>query len=132
MTRCVLDASTAVEILLATDAGQQALDIISDDTACVPHLFDVEVLSVLRRLTYRSELDRVRATEAVEDLVTWPLMRFEHTHVLNEMWQLRDSASAYDSAYAALAIVLDLPLLTSDSPLTRAGVSGLRVLTVTA
>ncbi|MEO0814080.1 MAG: type II toxin-antitoxin system VapC family toxin, partial [Myxococcota bacterium] len=76
MTRCVLDASTAVEVLLGTEAGTQTLEIIADDTACVPHLFDVEVMSVIRRLTYKGEITLERASLAIEDLTAWPLMRF--------------------------------------------------------
>ncbi|MEM6559899.1 MAG: type II toxin-antitoxin system VapC family toxin [Myxococcota bacterium] len=130
MTRCVLDASTAVEILLGTEVGQQALTIVDEDTPCAPHLFDVEVLSVIRRLTYKRELTLARANMAIEDLAMWPLMRFEHTALLSGMWGLRNNVSAYDAAYAALAISLNLPLLTADNPLAGAEIPGLRLLLV--
>lgn len=130
MTRCVLDASTAVEILLNTEAGRQALEIITDDTPCVPHLFDVEVLSVIRRLAYKEEIISSRANQAVADLSVWPLLRFPHTMILDDMWSLRHNSSAYDAAYAALAKSLNLPLLTADNPLSNARIPGLRVLVV--
>jgi predicted nucleic acid-binding protein len=39
--------------------------------------------------------------------------------LLPRIWQLRDSASAYDAAYLALAEALDAPLLTCDGKLAR-------------
>ncbi len=130
MTKCVLDASTAVEVLLKTEAGQQSLEVIANDIPCVPHLFDIEVVNVLRRFVRHEEISLARANEAVEDLTAWTLSRFEHRQMLAEIWRMRDNATAYDAAYAALAITLDLPLLSTDSPLAEAGLPNLRVLLV--
>jgi len=44
--------------------------------------------------------------------------------LLPRAWQLRDTVTAYDAQYVALAEFLDVPLVTADGRLSRA--SGLR------
>jgi predicted nucleic acid-binding protein len=39
--------------------------------------------------------------------------------LLDRIWQLRDSMTAYDAAYVAFAEVLNAPLLTCDEKLAR-------------
>ncbi len=36
------------------------------------------------------------------------------------MWRLRSNLTAYDAAYVALAVVLDVPLLTLDARIAAA------------
>lgn len=38
----------------------------------------------------------------------------------DRIWQLRDNLTAYDASYAALAEVLEVPLLTLDARLAHA------------
>jgi predicted nucleic acid-binding protein len=40
--------------------------------------------------------------------------------LLPRIWQLRDSVTAHDGAYVALAAALDAPLVTRDARLGRA------------
>ena len=40
--------------------------------------------------------------------------------MLPRIWELRDSVSAYDAAYVALAETLSAPLMTTDTRLARA------------
>jgi predicted nucleic acid-binding protein len=84
-----------------------------------PHLIDVEFAQVLRRLTRSAALSSDLAQQALDDLRDLALERHPHTLLLPRIWQLRDSVSAYDAAYIALAEGLDAPLATCDTRLSR-------------
>jgi predicted nucleic acid-binding protein len=85
-----------------------------------PHLLDVEVTQVLRRLVQRREVTVARAEQALDDLSRLVIERHEHQSLVSRVWQLRDSISAYDGVYVALAEALDAPLLTCDAKLAGA------------
>ena len=85
-----------------------------------PHLLDVEVTQVLRRLVQRKEVTVARAGQALDDLAKLLIERHEHQALVGRVWQLRDSLSAYDGVYVALAEGLDAPLLTCDAKLAGA------------
>ena len=118
----VLDASVVLEVLLKTPLGtRHAERVLQTDTALhAPHLVDVEVAQVLRRLTLAREITEERAHEVLENLADLPLIRHEHVPLLDRIWQLRASVTAYDAAYLALAEGLAVPLLTCDGKLSRA------------
>jgi predicted nucleic acid-binding protein len=85
-----------------------------------PHLLDVDVTQVLRRLVQRKEVTAARAEQALDDLSKLVIERHEHQPLVSRVWQLRDSISAYDGVYVALAEALDAPLLTCDAKLAGA------------
>jgi len=58
---------------------------------------------------------------AFEDLGRIRLLRYPGQPLLERVWELRRRLSAYDASYVALAEALDLPLLTLDHKLARAG-----------
>ena len=118
----VLDASVVLEVLLKTPLGtRHAERVLQTDTALhAPHLVDVEVAQVLRRLTLAREITEARAHEVLENLADLPLVRHEHVPLLDRIWQLRASVTEYDAAYLALAEGLAVPLLTCDGKLSRA------------
>jgi len=118
----VVDASILVEVLLKTPLGLRHADRIlrADDSIHAPHLLDVEVAQVLRRLHLSGEISAGRAGQALEDLADLPLYRHEHTALLPRIWELRASIGAYDAAYVALAEGLPAHLLTCDGRLSRA------------
>lgn len=122
----VLDASLGVELLLQTSRAAPLTEdlLIIDSDLHAPHLMDVEVLQVLRRLCARGELADARAEEAVGDLADLPLIRHSHELLLGRAWELRSNLSIYDGVYVALAELLDAPLWTLDRRL--AGAPGLR------
>jgi predicted nucleic acid-binding protein len=86
----------------------------------MPHLADVEVASVLRRLVAADAISERLAREALEDLADLGIDRHAHDPLLERIWELRRNVSAYDASYVALAEVLDAPLLTCDKRLKRA------------
>jgi predicted nucleic acid-binding protein len=118
----VLDASALLEILLRTTLAERLMDraLEASERMHSPHLLDVEVTQVLRRLVQRKEITAARAEQALEDLAKLFIERHEHQPLLGRVWQLRDSISAYDGVYVALAEALDAPLLTCDAKLAGA------------
>lgn len=120
-----VDASCVAEIVVAgPDAGPARVALAADTDHVAPHLIDAEVLGVIRRARLRDELDLTAATQAVQDLVAWPAERVDHRPLLARAWELRDTLSAPDALYVALAETLAVPLVTFDQRLARA--SGLR------
>ena len=87
-------------------------------TIHVPHLMDVEVLQVLRRYVRIATLTSARAREAIEDYSSMRLTRYPHDALLERIWELRHSFTAYDAAYIALAEGLNASLITCDRALT--------------
>jgi predicted nucleic acid-binding protein len=88
-----------------------------------PHLLDVEVLSVVRRLVARREASARRGEEAIEDLLALPIERYPHDVLLRRAWEHRANFSAYGATYLALAEALaEAPpsILTADARFARA------------
>ncbi len=117
----VLDASAALQWLLnAPSAARVARRVIEAGRSLhAPHLIDLEVAQVLRRYTSAREVSVARAEQAFEDFRRIPLTRYPHAVLLPRIWQLRNSLSAYDAAYVALAEAIDAPLVTADGKLGR-------------
>ena len=86
----------------------------------MPHLFEIEVLSALRRHTMVHDLSEKRGSELLEDLASMRLNRYPHTALLRRMWELKENITIQDAAYIALAETLDAPLVTMDGRLARA------------
>jgi len=118
----VLDASAAVELLLNTPLGARVGDRLAGDaeTLHAPHLLDVEVLHVVRRLCVRGTLGERRARQALADLADLPVVRYSHEDLIGRAWTMRAALTAYDAMYVALAEALDATVVTCDGRLGRA------------
>jgi predicted nucleic acid-binding protein len=118
----VLDASAAVDWLLQTAAGQSIEKRIysRNETLHAPHLLDLEVTQVLRRLALQGAVSAHRAGGAVRDLLDLRVTRYPHFVLLPRIWQLRHNFSAYDAAYIVLAEKLGAVLVTRDARLSAA------------
>jgi predicted nucleic acid-binding protein len=118
----VLDASAAIDWLLQTSVGQQIEQRIysQNESLHAPHLLDLEIGQVLRRLVREGAITANRADQAIGDLLDLRITRYPHFVLLPRIWQLRHNLSAYDAAYVALAEHLGARLLTRDGRLATA------------
>jgi predicted nucleic acid-binding protein len=125
----VLDASAAVEWLLRLPRAEQVEQrLLHDDPSLhAPHLIDVEVAQVVRRLASAGLIAASRGEQALEDLADLDLERHPHEILLPAVWRLRQNMTAYDGVYVALAEALDAPLVTLDARLASAPGHGARI-----
>jgi len=118
----VLDASALIELVLDTPLGQSVAARIADPALSlhIPHLADIEVAQVLRRIARDGALRPDEAAVALEDFRALDLERHAHEPLLGRIWELRQNLSAYDAVYVALAESLNTLVLTCDGRLARA------------
>lgn len=129
----VIDASAAVDLLLGTDLGERVDAALSDVLSLdAPQLIDFEVASALRRLEALGKLESSRAVQALTDFLALSIIRYPARALLPRMWELRRRMTAYDASYVALAEALQLPLVTTDSRLARAGGHRAEILSIGA
>ena len=117
----VVDASVVVTGL-ADDGpdGRRVRSRLRGERLAAPHIIDLEVTSVWRRLVAAGELDEARASVALDDLRLLRLVRVPHVPLLTRTWELRHNLTTYDAAYVALAELLDATLITGDRRLAAA------------
>lgn len=125
----VLDASAAIDWLLQTAAGQQIENRIYSraESLHAPHLLDLEVAQVLRRLVREGAVSAQRADQAVQDLQSLRVTRYPHIIFLPHIWRLRHNLSAYDAAYVALTEKLGATLITRDARLASGTAPGVSI-----
>jgi predicted nucleic acid-binding protein len=121
----VLDASAAAELLLGRPSAHHVAGQLTahDFDLHAPHLLDVEILSVIRRLVASGNATADRGEQAIGDLLALPLERYPHDVLLRRAWDYRHNFSAYDATYLALADALapePVSLLTADARFARA------------
>ena len=117
----IVDATCLYEVVVDSLLAEQVrLRLAADEDQAAPHIVDVEVLSVIRRHALAGRLDPTAASQAVEDLYSWPGERYGHRRLLPRAWELRHTLRGWDAFYVALAEVLDARLLTLDERLARA------------
>jgi len=125
----VLDASAAIDWLLQTAAGRKIENRIYSrgESLHAPHLLDLEVAQVLRRLVREASLSAQRADQALQDWLSLRVTRYPHFVFLPQIWRLRHNLSAYDAAYVALAEQLGATLITRDARLASASARGVTI-----
>ena len=129
----MLDASATVELLVPTRRGRRLIERLrgSQEDLHAPHLLSVEVTHAIRRMATRGDIGQARAGMAMRNLAGLPVRRWDHEPLLARMWQLRNSLSAYDACYVALAEALDATLMTADGRLARSAGHRARIELVT-
>lgn len=125
----VIDASALLEFLLQTPLGRRVESRLfrDEDELHAPHLVDVEVVQGLRRLVRTGDVSARRAEDAIADLADLDLHRHDHVDFLERAWRLRDTITAYDAMYVALAEGIAATLVTCDGPLAKTPGHGARI-----
>jgi len=85
-----------------------------------PHLIDSEVANGLRRRVAAAQLSAADGCGALKVWRSLGMTRHPVFALLDRVWELRDTLSAYEASYAALAELLDCSPLTADTRLSRA------------
>lgn len=113
----VVDASAAVSALLNEGPARTAL---SSQRLSSPHLIDAEVANAVRRQVAAQRIPASAGRGALATLSRLGMRRYPVAGLLGRIWELRESLSAYDACYIALAEALSCDLLTADARLGRA------------
>lgn len=118
----VIDNAALVDALTLVEGTDGLRAFMVDHELHAPMLLDFELVSALRGLVLGGHLTATRAHDVLTDFDDLPLRRWPSVDGLRRRaFQLRDSVTAYDAAYIALAEALDCPLLTRDGRLARSG-----------
>jgi len=116
----VVDASVLFEVVADTRESEGLREHLTADTDhAAPHLVDAEVLSVIQSHSRVGNLDPTAASQAIDDLRSWPGQRWPHRSLLERAWELRHNVRSYDGLYVALAEALDGTLITLDQRLSK-------------
>jgi predicted nucleic acid-binding protein len=122
----VLDASVLVEFAIDGEhraSADRLLDRFETDefTVFVTAAHGLlETTHTIRRLVRRGRLEARDGQHAVTWLGDLDVFIEPPNAQLDRIWELRDSMTAYDAAYAATAESFELPLVTVDERLLRA------------
>jgi len=117
----VVDASVVVAALVDSGPdGEWSEATLGSVSLAAPHLLLVEAANILRRATRARQISEDAATLAHVDLLQLRVELFPYELVAARVWELRNTLTAYDAWYVALAEALDAPLATLDRKLTRA------------
>ena len=117
----VVDTSAVVAVLVGRPPDRRLADRLgTDGDLHAPHLLDVELLHALRRLVRTGSLSGERAADARADFAELTVVRYGQEPLADRAWELRDSLTAYDATFVALAEALGVPLVTCDARLARA------------
>jgi predicted nucleic acid-binding protein len=123
----VVDASAVVDLLVPQSAGRRDFLIAAlpkpGEPWLAPDILPFEVFSVIRRHVLRRALSTGAANQGLRRLRVLPIAYVPTTSLLQAAWTLRERFSAADALYAALAIRVGEPLLTSDARLASAAVA---------
>jgi predicted nucleic acid-binding protein len=121
-TTVVVDASVLATALADDGPDGRAMRARLTDAGSLvaPDLVDVETTSALRRQWLAGGLELKRFRAAVSDLVALDMVRLPARPLLERVVELRNTVSAYDAVYVALAELLDATLLTADRRLAAA------------
>ncbi len=126
----VLDASAAVELVLALERGARVATALVGENLVAPELLDVEVLSAVHRLRRTKQITGSQADRGIDRFARLPARRVSHVLLRERAWLLRDAVRIGDASYLACAAAVGAPLLTCDRRLAGAAAPGVNLLLV--
>ena len=101
--------------------GERARKELRDaGEVAAPDLVDVETTVVLRKRWQAKTITALRFAEGIDDLEDLTIDRYPTLRFMRRAYELRDTLTAYDAAYVALAEALGCELLTADQRLSKA------------
>ena len=115
----VLDASAAVELVLATPAGAAVARRLRGETVHAPAHLDVEVIGAVRRAVVRRLISDHEGLVAVANFLSLPVRRWPIKPFVQRAYHLRTTHTVADGVYVALAEGFGAPLITCDGPLAQ-------------
>lgn len=115
----VLDASAAVELVLATRPGVAVGRRLRGETLHAPAHFDVEVIGAIRRAVVRRLISDHEGLVAVGDFQSLPVRHWPIKPFVQRAYELRSTHTVADGVYIALAEGLGSPLITCDRRLAQ-------------
>lgn len=115
----MLDASAAVELVLATPPGAAVARRLRGETVHAPAHFDVEVIGAIRRAVVRRLISDHEGLVAVADFQSLPLRRWPIKPFVERAYQLRSTHTVADGVYISLAEGLAAPFVTCDGRLAQ-------------
>ncbi len=116
----IVDASVVTSALMETTrASDWARDALGVGRLAAPHLMPAEVVQVLRRRVAQGVISETDASAGVSGLLELQAELHPFEPFAKRVWELRDTVSAYDAWYVALAEALDVPFATLDARLAR-------------
>jgi predicted nucleic acid-binding protein len=119
--RVVVDSSALVALLADRGPnGEWAATLCRDAFLAAPGLVMFETANILRRQQLAGRLEPAEASMAHRELVSLPLQLWPYAPLADRVWELRDTVTAYDASYVAVAELLDAHLLTLDRRLATA------------
>ena len=117
----VVDAALVVAALVDSGPdGAWAEAHLEGGQPVAPHLMPVEVAHILRRAARAGHISADVASLAHADLLAVRVELFPYEPFAERVWELRDTVTAYDAWYVALAESLGASLATLDRRLARA------------
>ena len=116
----VFDSSALVEIFVGASPDAELRRRALTGVNSAPELIDLEGAQTIRRFVRSGQISSAHGRAALNQVRDAPLTRVAHRALLDRVWELRDSITAYDASYIALAEQLGVPLLTCDAHLGRA------------
>jgi predicted nucleic acid-binding protein len=116
----VADASALVHAVSSVSGREVLTTLSQQDVHCPAHV-DAEIGQALRRATLSRPALQIATLSALHQAAQLVDTRRDIPGALTSLaWTLRERVSFYDALYVALAVVLDVPLLTADARLSRA------------
>ncbi|MCY4272553.1 MAG: type II toxin-antitoxin system VapC family toxin [bacterium] len=118
----VVDASVMVNAIAdnTSDGGRARTALLADPDLAAPDLISAEVVSVLRKWWQKRHLSDENMREAIANLTELDVAYYPTLPLMSRAYELRANLTPYDAAYAALAEMLDCPLLTADARMANA------------